>query len=128
MAKNRGTFNVAANYEVKMADALDPRIRWDNYDDLMTKSNWPADSDIVYAYNGLIASVGDEVWMLVDKDTFVYKLNNSVGWINELTPTIVTNDDGSKSAVYKTSDVAKLLGWKIIGAEYSVDEHVLSLK
>lgn len=128
MAKSRGTFKVAANYEVKMADALDPRVRWDSYEDLMDKSNWPADDAIVYAYNGLIAAVGNEVWMLVDKDTFVYKLNNSVGWTNELTPIITKNEDGTNTVTYKTSDVANLIGWKIVGAEYSVDEHILSLK
>lgn len=128
MAKYKGTFKVAANYEIKMADALDPRVRWDSYDDLMDKSNWPADDAIVYAYNGLIAAVGNEVWMLVDKDKFVNKLHNSVGWTNELTPIIIKNEDGTNTVTYKTSDVANLIGWKIVGAEYSVDEHILSLK
>lgn len=128
MAKYRGTFKVAANYEIKMADALDPRVRWDSYDDLMDKSNWPADDAIVYAYNGLIAAVGNEVWMLVDKDKFVNKLHNSVDWTNELTPIIIKNEDGTNTVTYKTSDVANLIGWKIVGAEYSVDEHILSLK
>lgn len=127
--KFKGTFSVAANYQVKMADALDPRVQWDSYEDLMVKSNWPADGDIIYAYNGLVAAVGEELWMLVDKDRFVDKLLNSVGVLNELTPTIVRDDDGTSEVSYKTSDVASLLGWKIVGRDsnsaYSVDEHCL---
>ena len=30
MAKNKGTFKTSANYQVKAAEALDPRTQWDD--------------------------------------------------------------------------------------------------
>lgn len=130
--KLKGTFSVAANYQVKMADALDPRVQWDSFQDLIVKNNWPLDGDIIYAYNGLIASVGREVWMLVDKDTFVKCLNN-VGELNKIDDyKIVKNDDGSSDVVYNTRAVAEHYGWTIVGKSsddsYSIDEHCLVLE
>lgn len=70
MARNKGTFNFAANFQVKMQEALDPRIAVATKSDLITKETFPYDGDTLYLYNGLLVSVADEksVYMLVDID------------------------------------------------------------
>ena len=120
--KLKGTFQFGANYEVTKADALDPRVRWDDWDEMIVKSNWPYNGDTVYLYNGLVASVGEELWMLVDASKFTQKLN-TVGlkdlmYDNDLTPIYPT-----------TKDVAEFLGWKVIGGNHiSIDGHVLKIQ
>ena len=41
---------------------------------------------------------------------------------------VVTKEDGSREIVYKTKDVAELLGWKIIGATSEVEDHCLKME
>jgi hypothetical protein len=125
--KDKGMFKFAGTYEVTAANALDPRVQWDSYEDLIKKEYWPTNGDTVYVYNGLIAAVGDEVWMLIDKDKFIEKVHNSVGILNSVAK-VVTKEDGSREVVYKTKDVAELLGWKIIGATSEVEDHCLKME
>lgn len=67
MAKNLGTFTFAANFQVKAAEALDPRMVAASKADLINKANWPADGDTIYVYKGLIVDCGaDGVYRLVD--------------------------------------------------------------
>lgn len=67
MAKNLGTFTFAANFQVKAAEALDPRMVAASKADLITKENWPHDGDTIYVYKGLIVDCGDDgVYRLVD--------------------------------------------------------------
>lgn len=70
MPRNKGMFEFAANFQVKAAEALDPRVVVDSKADLIDKETWPYDGDTLYLYNGLIVGVADEqsVYMLVDKD------------------------------------------------------------
>lgn len=126
--KDKGMFKFAGTYEVTAANALDPRVQWDSYEDLIKKEYWPINGDTVYVYSGLIAAVGDEVWMLVDKDKFIDKVHNSVGVLNSVARKVVTKEDGSREVVYKTKDVAELLGWKIIGATSEVEDHCLKME
>lgn len=129
MAKiDKGMFKFAGTYEVTAANALDPRVQWDSYKDLIKKEYWPTNGNTVYVYNGLIAAVGDEVWMLVDKDKFIEKVHNSVGILNSIEGKVLTKEDGSREVVYKTKDVAELLGWKIIGATSEVEDHCLKME
>lgn len=70
MARNKGTFQFAANFEVKLQGALDPRILVDNKAELINKETWPYDGDTIYVYNGLLVAVAADkaIYMLVDKD------------------------------------------------------------
>jgi hypothetical protein len=124
--KDKGMFKFAGTYEVNAATALDPRVQWDSFEDLIKKDFWPTSGNTVYVYNGLIASVGDEVWMLIDKAKFVNCINNSVGLLNSISK-VVKTEDGSNEIVYNNKEVADLLGWKIIGLTSEVENHCLKM-
>lgn len=124
--KDKGMFKFAGTYEVNAATALDPRVQWDSFEDLIKKDFWPTSGNTVYVYNGLIASVGDEVWMLIDKTKFVNCIHNSVGLLNSVAK-VVKLDDGSNGIVYNNKEVADLLGWKIIGLTSEVENHCLKM-
>lgn len=67
MIRNKGTFTYAANYEVKMQAALDPRMVVSTKADLINKETWPYDGDTLYVYRGLIVDCGEDgVYRLVD--------------------------------------------------------------
>jgi hypothetical protein len=67
MAKNLGTFTFAANFQVKAAEALDPRMVATSKADLINKANWPSDDDTIYVYKGLIVDCGEDgVYRLID--------------------------------------------------------------
>lgn len=68
MARNKGTFSYAANYEVKVQAALDPRIVVETKAELILKDTWPYDGDTIYLYKGLVVSVQEEnaLYMLID--------------------------------------------------------------
>jgi SepF-like predicted cell division protein (DUF552 family) len=80
----------------------------------------------VCVYNGLIAAVGDEVWLLIDKEKFINCIYNSVGLLNSISRVLV-KEDGTKEIVYKTKEVAELLGWKVIGLKSEVENHCLNM-
>lgn len=69
MARNKGTFGFAANFEVKAQEALDPRVVVDSKADLINKETWPYDGETIYLYNGLIVAVvaDKSMYMLIDK-------------------------------------------------------------
>ena len=125
--KDKGMFKFAGTYEVNASTPLDPRVQWDSFEDLIKKDFWPTNGDTLYVYNGLIAAVGDEVWMLIDKTKFINCVYNSVGILNSVAR-IVTKDNGTKEIVYKTKEVANLLGWKVIGVKSEVDDHCLNME
>ena len=67
MARNKGGFVFASNFEVKVKEALDPRVAVSAKADLINKETWPYDGDTIYLYNGLIVSAGnDGVYRLID--------------------------------------------------------------
>lgn len=68
MARNKGTFNFSANLQVKMAEALDPRIVVSTKTELITKETWPYDGNTLYLYKGLIVAVAEDksIFMLID--------------------------------------------------------------
>lgn len=80
MARNKGTFAFAANFEVKAQEALDPRVVVDSKAELISKETWPYDGDTIYLYNGLIVAVvaDKSMYMLIDK-TKVLEADYS-GW------------------------------------------------
>lgn len=68
MARNKGMFKFAANFEVKAAEALDPRVVVSTKAELINKETWPYDGDTLYLYKGLLVGVADEqsIYMLID--------------------------------------------------------------
>lgn len=70
MARNKGTFQFAANFEVKAAASLDPRVAVASKAELILKETWPYDGDTIYLYKGIVVSVADEnaLYMLIDTD------------------------------------------------------------
>lgn len=69
IVKNLGMFEFAANFKVKAAEALDPRMVAASKADLINKANWPSDGDTVYVYKGLIVDCGaDGVYRLTNPD------------------------------------------------------------
>ena len=72
MARNKGQFVFAANFEVKAQAALDPRMVVTSKAELLSKETWPYDGNTAYIYNGLIVAVVEEqaLYMLIDKDNY----------------------------------------------------------
>ena len=68
MARNKGQFKFAADFEVQKAGALDPRIVVDAKADLINKETWPYDGETLYLYAGLVVAVAADkaLYMLVD--------------------------------------------------------------
>lgn len=79
MARNKGQFVFAANFEVKAAAALDPRVAVATKAELFVKDTWPHDGGDPYLYDGLVVGVVDEqaVYMLVDRT----KYSEEAGWL-----------------------------------------------
>lgn len=57
MARNKGTFNFAANFEVLAKAPLDARQVVENYSDLMTAATWEDSASNVWLFDGLIVAV-----------------------------------------------------------------------
>lgn len=72
MARSKGMFQFAANFEVKNAAALDPRMVVATKAELYNKETWPYDGETAYLYNGLVVAVTEEneLYMLVDAANF----------------------------------------------------------
>lgn len=72
MARNKGMFQFAANFEIKNAAALDPRMVVATKSELYNKNTWPNDGNTVYLYNGLVVAVTEEneLYMLIDSVNF----------------------------------------------------------
>lgn len=66
MARNKGTFTFAANFQVKVQEALDPRLSVSSKADLINKETWPYDGDTLYLYPNLIVGTPEGVFMLTD--------------------------------------------------------------
>lgn len=72
MARNKGMFQFAANFEIKNAAALDPRTVVATKAELYNKETWPYDGETAYLYNGLVVSVTEEneLYMLIDSANY----------------------------------------------------------
>lgn len=66
MARNKGTFLFPANFQVKMQEALDPRVAVSAKADLINKETWPYDGDTLYLYNNMIVGTDEGVYRLLD--------------------------------------------------------------
>lgn len=78
MARNKGMFQFAANFEIKNAAALDPRTVVATKAELYNKETWPYDGETAYLYNGLVVSVTEEneLYMLIDSTNY----NSESAW------------------------------------------------
>lgn len=79
MARNKGGIVLVNNYQVKLEQALDPRVAVATKAELFIKDTWPHDGGDPYLYDTLIVGVKDEkaVYMLIDKS----KYNTEEGWV-----------------------------------------------
>lgn len=66
MSRNKGTFLFPANFQVKMQEALDPRVAVSAKADLINKETWPYDGDTLYLYNNMIVGTDEGVYRLLD--------------------------------------------------------------
>ena len=122
MARNKGTFQFAANFEVKLQGALDPRILVDNKSELINKETWPYDGDTIYVYNGLlVAAAADKaIYMLVDKDKILEA--DYSGWKQmdvaaAQTVEIIDNLNSSSTTAALSANQGKVLGQRVTTLE-----------
>lgn len=122
MARNKGTFQFAANFEVKLQGALDPRILVDNKSELINKETWPYDGDTIYVYNGLLVAVAADkaIYMLVDKDK-ILKADYS-GWKQmdvaaAQTVEIINNLNSSSTTAALSANQGRVLGQRVTTLE-----------
>lgn len=122
MARNKGTFQFAANFEVKLQGALDPRILVDNKSELINKETWPYDGDTIYVYNGLLVAVAADkaIYMLVDKDK-ILKADYS-GWKQmdvaaAQTVEIIDNLSSSSTTAALSANQGRVLGRRVTTLE-----------
>lgn len=99
MARSKGMFQFAANFEVKNAAALDPRIVVATKAELYNKETWPYDGDTAYLYNGLVVAVVEEneLYMLIDSAN--YGLESAWKKIVDVKQTVVEDSLESSSVV-----------------------------
>lgn len=114
----RGTFNFAANFQVKLQDALDPRLVIQSKSDLINKETWPYDGDTIYAYNGMIVAVAADkaMYMLVDVDKILEP--DYSGWKQmdvsaSQTVEIIDNLTSSSTTAALSANQGKILNEKI---------------
>lgn len=122
MARNKGTFQFAANFEVKLQGALDPRILVDNKSELINKETWPYDGDTIYVYNGLLVAVAADkaIYMLVDKDKILEA--DYSGWKQmdvaaAQTVEIIDNLNSSSTTAALSANQGRVLGQRVTTLE-----------
>lgn len=122
MARNKGTFQFAANFEVKLQGALDPRILVDNKSELINKETWPYDGDTIYVYDGLLVAVAADkaIYMLVDKDKILEA--DYSGWKQmdvaaAQTVEIIDNLNSSSTTAALSANQGKVLGQRVTTLE-----------
>lgn len=122
MARNKGTFQFAANFEVKLQGALDPRILVDNKSELINKETWPYDGDTIYVYNGLLVAVAADkaIYMLVDKDKILAA--DYSGWKQmdvaaAQTVEIIDNLNSSSTTAALSASQGRILGQRVTTLE-----------
>lgn len=122
MARNKGTFQFAANFEVKLQGALDPRILVDNKSELINKETWPYDGDTIYVYNGLLVAVASDkaIYMLVDKDKILSA--DYSGWKQmdvaaAQTVEIIDNLSSSSTTAALSANQGRVLGQRVTTLE-----------
>ena len=125
MARNKGTFTFAANFQVKAAEALDPRVVVENKAELINKETWPYDGETLYLYNGLIVAVSADqsLYMLVDKTKALE--SDYSGWkqLDAAAATsteVIDNLNSTSTTAALSANQGKLLGERVTSLESKV--------
>ena len=125
MARNKGTFTFAANFQVKAAEALDPRVVVENKAELINKETWPYDGETLYLYNGLIVAVSADksLYMLVDKSKALE--TDYSGWkqLDAAAATsteVIDNLNSTSTTAALSANQGKLLGERVTSLESKV--------
>ena len=125
MARNKGTFTFAANFQVKAAEALDPRVVVENKAELINKETWPYDGETLYLYNGLIVAVSADksLYMLVDKTKALE--GDYSGWkqLDAAAATsteVIDNLNSTSTTAALSANQGKLLGERVTSLESKV--------
>ena len=79
MARYRGTFSVAANYEPLTASPFDARELVDYKLDLIDPATWEQENGDIWIYTGMIVSVAKDT----DENNGVYQLRDRTNYTNE---------------------------------------------
>lgn len=122
MARNKGTFTFAANFQVKAAEALDPRVVVENKAELINKETWPYDGETLYLYNGLIVAVSADksLYMLVDKTKALQ--SDYSGWkqLDAAAATsteVIDNLNSESTTAALSANQGRLLGSRVTSLE-----------
>lgn len=125
MARNKGTFSFAANFQVKAAEALDPRVVVENKAELINKETWPYDGETLYLYNGLIVAVSADksLYMLIDKSKALEA--DYSGWkqLDAAAATsieVVDNLSSTSTTAALSANQGKVLGDKVTSLESKI--------
>ena len=125
MARNKGTFTFAANFQVKAAEALDPRVVVENKAELINKETWPYDGETLYLYNGLIVAVSADksLYMLIDKSKALE--TDYSGWkqLDAAAATsteVIDNLNSTSTTAALSANQGKLLGERVTSLESKV--------
>lgn len=124
MARNKGTFTFAANFQVKAAEALDPRVVVENKAELINKETWPYDGETLYLYNGLIVAVSEDqaLYMLVDKTKALE--SDYSGWkqldASAASIEIVDNLTSERTDAALSANQGKVLGDRVTSLENKI--------
>lgn len=81
MARNKGTFNLSANFQVKMQEALDPRTVVEKKSDLINKETWAYDGNTLYVYRGMVVGVAEESKLYILADVSKALSADYSGWV-----------------------------------------------
>lgn len=66
MARDKGQSKFSSNFEVKIAEMLDPRLLVDAKEELIKKDTWPSDGNTIYMKEGMFVYVkGDGFYELI---------------------------------------------------------------
>ena len=76
MSRDKGTFNLSANYEPRIQVPLDARMLVGNYTDLIDPSIWKDDGGLVWLFDGAIVVVAE------DPSAGIYWLRDSANYTN----------------------------------------------
>ena len=122
MARNKGTFTFAANFQVKAAEALDPRVVVENKAELINKETWPYDGETLYLYNGLIVAVSADksLYMLVDKTKALQ--SDYSGWKQHdaaaaTSTEVIDNLNSESTTAALSANQGRLLGSRVTSLE-----------
>lgn len=80
MARDKGTYNMPGNIELRKEAPLDARRKVNTFDELFLEDTWKDSNNRVWLYDGMTVEVGDrlgELWQLKSKTSY----NNPEDWI-----------------------------------------------